>query len=368
MNVIIQTWQSHPQLFDFLLYLLFFGAVARAALANHFPGQPGKAVAVAIGLTLAAALTKAQHTLGWSIDKLGPAAVFLIGLVLFITAYKLLSTTGAPPLLSALGASLLIPVVAHAAAPQLTRNITQKHPTAALIGTAGLLGLLWTFTLRHANRPRPGKTLTRYGLLPTPQTLKKQEKNTKQQLQRKTKKAANQEQKAGTELHRARDLLARKGLNQQTRPKLIEYCTRARQRTAKLAEQQKNLVSLDQATRNLEKHRLSRAAAAKLNQLTPEQQKLIKQAALAERKRLRVEEELERLQIEVERHTRAVNESLRKCIECLTVWNAPGAAGWLNQAIQEHANAKRLEHRILALQKKLMALLQLQEKEIARAA
>ena len=78
MDVIVEAWQRYPAAFDLLLYFLFFSAVARAALAHRFPGRAGKVLAVAIGLVLAVSLTAGQRALGFSIEHLGPVAIFLI--------------------------------------------------------------------------------------------------------------------------------------------------------------------------------------------------------------------------------------------------------------------------------------------------
>ena len=67
----------HPVI-DFFLYSAVFVSVARLTLDKAFPGKPGKALAVAIGLILALSLSIAERNLGFSIRSFGPIAAGII--------------------------------------------------------------------------------------------------------------------------------------------------------------------------------------------------------------------------------------------------------------------------------------------------
>jgi len=81
---------------ELLLYFLIFSAIARAAFSRSFPGREGRVLAVSVGLVLGTGLYLAQEHLGFSLSDLGPLSVFLLCLVTFAVAYKLLHHAGIP--------------------------------------------------------------------------------------------------------------------------------------------------------------------------------------------------------------------------------------------------------------------------------
>jgi hypothetical protein len=78
MEMLLYIWRSYPVLIDFLLYFLVFGAAARVSFAKFFPGHEGRMLSFAVGLFLAAGLAMAQRTLGFSTEKMGPVAAFIL--------------------------------------------------------------------------------------------------------------------------------------------------------------------------------------------------------------------------------------------------------------------------------------------------
>ena len=366
MDIITQAWHTYPALFDLLLYFLFFSAVARAALTRHFPGSDGTKVAIAVGLALAAGLTTAQRTIGFSVEKLGPAAVFLILMVVLVTAYKFLSITGVPGPITLLACAALAGVMLKATLPEYTQRALDSHPEVGLIGPIILLAILWTLAQVNASHERAApqaRALAKYGAIPNAKNLKQEEHVTKRPLRGQSKRAAKEEKRIGHEIQGALQLLQTRGLNHKTRPKIYEHCEHALKQANQLEQQQDRLLQLDRAIENLDHKWLERSTALKLRQLTPQQQQLMTKTIADERQRLHIEEELEELQAEVTSHTRAIREGLAKAKECLLTWNAPGAAGWLEQATQQQKKAKNLQTRILACENRLISLVKRQERE-----
>ena len=148
-----------------------------------------------------------------------------------------------------------------------------------------------------------------------------------------------------------------KGLDARTRPRLLEHCEKGLRKAEALEDRQAGLLRLEKAIRGLDVKWLNRTSRISLTQLTPDQQSLMKRTVDSERKRTRAGEELETLQTEVERHTRALGEHLKKCRDCLLSWNVAGAAGWLTKALQEEQKTEKLERQILGWEKELTKLL-----------
>ena len=209
-GVIVQAWEQYPLAFDLLLYFLFFGAVARAALANRFPGRAGRVLSVAVGLVLAVSLAAGQNSLGFSIERLGPVAILLICLVVLIIGYKFMASSGVPKPLVLVAFGALLVVLARITMPEATAEIAKKHPGIAVISVIALLVLLFVTSksyVRRLERRTPAHLLTRHKFIPGERPLRQEKRIVKRRLRRRTKKVAKQEKEVGTELHRARTLL-----------------------------------------------------------------------------------------------------------------------------------------------------------------
>jgi hypothetical protein len=189
----------------------------------------------------------------------------------------------------------------------------------------------------------------------------------KKPLRKGTKKALKREKRIGTSLQKALNLIENKGLNEKTRPKVLEHSETALSQTRKLNEQQRKLTRLDKAVRDFDTRWLRSSTSLTLRRMTPEQQRLMREAIREERARLRVEEELEALQQQVNDQALDLQNSIERSKECLLAWNAPGAAGWLEKAIQNERKAKDLELKMLAWIEKLIKLVKHQERKLAEA-
>jgi hypothetical protein len=102
MDALATILQQYEIVADVALYFLVFAVAARAAFARSFQGSEGKILAVAGGLLLAVALGTAQRVLGFSLEALGPVAIFVLSSIIFIASYKFLQGAEIPFPLSAL--------------------------------------------------------------------------------------------------------------------------------------------------------------------------------------------------------------------------------------------------------------------------
>ena len=86
-----------------------------------------------------------------------------------------------------------------------------------------------------------------------------------------------------------------------------------------------------------------------------------------ERKRVHVEEELEKLEMEVNNHAQTLAAHLQKVKESAMALNAPALQGWINEAMTEAEKARELDGRILHWEQYLLSLVKKQRRELMDA-
>ena len=152
MDIFFQLWQVYPFLVDLVLYFFVFAATARVSLVKVFPGREGKALAVAVGLFLAASLTMAQSKLGFSLEDFGVVAAFLLCATVFLASYKFMHYAEIPVHLTVLLSGLLTLTLLRTTMPSLTERFLENNPIVPVVGMAGLLLWAWRSSERHATR------------------------------------------------------------------------------------------------------------------------------------------------------------------------------------------------------------------------
>ena len=176
---------------DLLLYFLIFSAIARAAFSRSFPGREGRVLAVAVGLVLGTGLYLAQKRLGFSLSDLGPFAVFLLCLVTFASAYKLLHHAGIPLpitlLLSFLPALFLVYSTFPRWFPSLDDSLSAVS-TTALILVVGLAAAGSDSCARKQYNRQPGPQLNLYKATPAENDLSREIRIVKRKVRKSTRK------------------------------------------------------------------------------------------------------------------------------------------------------------------------------------
>lgn len=363
MDVFIELWRTYPWAVDLALYFFVFAAAARVSFARIFPGHEGKTLAIAIGLVLAASLTAAQHTFGFSLETLGPIAVTLLCLVLFIVAYRLLKHSQLPPWLTVSFATIFAVALFKLALPKYTERFAQDNPGIVFFALCILLVWIWysaSAGAEHVIRRMPGFGLQRFHVAPSERMLTKEQHYAKNKLLKETKKEIKEDSEIGTELSRATHLLERDGLTPHTTPKIRELLKKASETTRTVEEQCTKLRETDQALENFDLKWFRRMRHANLGQLTPAQQEIMRNSIREERRRLHVEEELKKLEVATAHQIRALESSIEKAQENLAASNAAGALGWLNQAIGAEQKLLETQKELLRWEKLLVRLIKKQ--------
>ncbi len=371
MEFLIRIWHSYPVLLDFLLYFLVFTAAARVGFAKSFPSHEGKILAVAVGLFLAACLAIAQRKLGFSLERMGPVAAFLLCGVIFIAAYRFMKHADVPLPLTVLLSGLMALALARAVMPEATGRFVRENPLIVLLIFLGVAYWAWNRSQGYLDKVvnrRPGQLLGKHHAVPDEAFLKREARFAKKQLRSTTRQGMKEEKEIGADLDRATKV-ANKGTDSaDDRARLERLLDSALSKSDHAHKYCKKLLQVDGALRRVDAGWLKRAHAFNLNDLTPEQQALLKESILEERRRLKTENVLEKLQAEVDKHLQAVTEFVRRAKTSLDHGAAVGTAGWLARAQAEHDKAVELEKKISDWERRLIRLVKRQLHEVREAA
>ena len=138
-------YQSYQKVIDFFLYLILFMGVAQAALFKRFEGRAGKAISVAMGISLSLSLVMFTD---FSIASFGPIAAAIFVILVAMVLFNLINTVVNDKVGSAAFAFLITYYLLKAVVPNLFAWI-QDTPglglIRALLGIAVLISLYTIF-------------------------------------------------------------------------------------------------------------------------------------------------------------------------------------------------------------------------------
>lgn len=359
MEFLYRIWYAYPVLIDLLLYFFIFAAAARVSFAKFFPGQGGKALAVAVGLFLAAGLTTAQSKMGFSLERIGPIAMFILCGILFIAAYRFLQTTETPKSVTILICGLLVLALLRAALPKFTATFAKNNPLTVMLIFGGLLYWAWHSSEGYAAKlfsRQPGQVLSKNQVVPDSKTLKSEKKFIKKRLKNTTKENQKEEKEVRNELEKAIALLEKERLTEKNRPKIMGLLNQAQKKSTEVKEKTARLLQLDDALKRFDTRWFKKTHSVDFGHLTPEQQDVTKKSLHEERKRMQVEERLKELEKNLHQHLDTMNDGITQARRALAALNAAGAIGWINKAVQEQSALRTLEKDALTWEKWLIRL------------
>ncbi len=144
-----QIYATHGVLIDFALFCALFIALAVEGLSKFMPGRQGKAVAVVVGILLAAALSQFVQARGYSIVSLGPLAIAVLILLVAGTAFHVCKRLH----IGNVGATVVAVVVALLLLDEarVVENVTWLAPLVELLVILAVPFLL----LDRERSPRP---------------------------------------------------------------------------------------------------------------------------------------------------------------------------------------------------------------------
>jgi hypothetical protein len=370
MDFLTRALDSYPLLIDFVLYFFVFGAAARVSFAKAFPNHEGKVLSIAVGMFLAAGLAIAQRKLGFSTENMGPVAVFFLCTVIFVASFKFLQSADVGKPMTIFVSTMLVIVMLRVTMPKLASRFLRDNPMTVVLVLFGLIIWMWYTSGAYAkkmDRRKPGQMLARNRVVPDDNILKKEKRFVKKALKGTTKKDRREENAAGREMTYVLDTVEKEGINNKNQSKLLAMTDKILKRAEAVRERTTKLIRLDDALKRFDLKWFHRTHSANLSQMTPAQQKIMQENIIEERRRIHVEEEMEKLELETDLHIRTMQDHVKKCRGCLSQGNAAGAAGWLTEALEEQKRTRQIEDKILDWEQRLLKLIKREKKEIDQA-
>ncbi len=367
MEILYRIWHTYPILIDLTLYFFVFGAAARVSFAKVFPGQGGKALSVAVGLFLAAGLATAQRKMGFSLERMGPIAVFILCGVLFIASYRFLQNAETPKPVTILICGLLALALLRAALPNASAEFARRNPLVVFLALGGLAYWAWHSSQGYAAKlfsRQPGQLLAKHKAVPDKGTLGKEKRFIKERLRNTTKTNRKEEKAIKNELGGALKLLEKERLTTENRSRAMDLLSQALKKSTGVKEKTTRLVQLDRALERFDTRWFKKTHGVDFSHLTPEQQDVVKKTLLDERKRAQGEGKLAQLTEKLRQHLEAMETSVAKAREALISWNAAGAIGWVNEALRAQSTLQELEGQALSWEKRLIKLVKRQQHEL----
>jgi hypothetical protein len=366
METIVGVFAAYPWLLDFSLYLLVFTAAARVGFAKSFPSHEGKVLAVAVGLFLAASLAIAQRNLGFSLERMGPVAAFILCGIVFIASYRFMQHADVPKPLTILLAGLMGLALARAVLPNATASFMRENSLMVTLVTFGIICWAWynsqSYLDRVQNR-RPGRLLGKNHIVPDDDTLKKEARFTKKRLRDTTKTERKEERALASDIDKASGLLEKGKHTVQDRGHVARLLNSALEKANHVHKNCERLLQADNALLRFDAEWLRKGHAFNVNDLTPEQRTLLRESILEERRRIGSERKTMELENEVKRHLATMTEYVRKARASFADGSgagAAGSAGWLDKAREEAKKTKELEGQVLDWEKRLVRLVKRQ--------
>ena len=368
MELLVSLWRNYSALVDLALYFFVFAATARAALARVFPGREGKVLAVSVGLMLAASLVLTQEKLGFSLERLGPAAAFVLCMIVLAVAYRLMHHARVPLPLLLLLSGLLGLVLLRATLPDMTGRFAREYSGFALLGLIGVLAWAWQGSESQAEsveRRRPGKLLARQHVLPNQEQLDQEKVFIKRQIRKPTRQDLKDEVLIEKDAKKVNSLLETENTTSKEGQKAAQILDDALQRVKALRRRSQNLLKLDDSLRRFDLGWLRKADIVDLGQLTPTQQLVLRKSVADERNRLDAEGKLGELEAQVSRFSDALEERVQRARDFWSRGDAAGAQAWIAEAQALDLRILELDAKALTWEKRLLKFLRRQVKELS---
>ena len=359
---------------DFFLFSAVFVAIARLTLEKSFPGKPGKALAVAVGLILALSLSLAERRFGFSIRAFSPIAIgIVVGLVGLVVFHLCRKAGAASPTAGSL-ALIIVYFSLRAVMPgffawvESNRWMSFVHALLLLAVFVALWRVIaGLFSSHHDRLGNLSASIDHAGpsseFEPERVSGKRELGLLKHRLSRFVRRGVKDSRRIIEELQEMIEIIREHGTDR----KGMQLISR------KLKEMQpkrhnllRELDRIRKADKRLKQFNLSDMADlnARYKRLSPEQKKRCQTQFIENRVKLNVETEMTRLAEESRSYQEHFTYSVEMAVKHLTAHDANGATGWLEKAVEQERTAEKLLEEILALEKKVINLVRRQLRQI----
>jgi len=373
-------YDDYHEMIDLIIYFIIFTGTSQAVFRKRFPGNPGKAMSVAIGIALSISLVIAEHYTGFSLKALGTIAATILILLLAAMIYYTLRIFGAGSVGAGTTALIITYLSIRTTTPQ-TYNWLQAQQIAPWTDLAliialiiGFLKLLQTITT-HKDTPIL-KLKERFTNQPqNPEPLPKSKQNAqelegekwfiKKKLKRNTKKGQKDEQKTTTKLQDIIKLLKTPRLSPKNRRQISKDLQEISEQESDL---QKRLNQLKQTDQKLQDFDIQQFQNLKpqFDQFDKQGKRKLWQLVQAEREKIGTEQKIQKLQEKITQQDQLFKRYLNQAITLLNQNRKQQAAQWIRQAIRLEQESDSLWNSLKRLEDALLRITKKQLREIKR--
>jgi len=366
-------YDNYHEMIDLVIFFVIFTGVSQAVFRKRFPGNPGKAMSVAIGLALSFSLVIAEHYTGFSLKSLGTIAGTILILLLAAMIFYLLKMFGVGSVTAGATAIIITYLSIRTTTPQ-TYNWMQANQIAPWIDLlliitliVGFLKLIQTITspksipLRKAEPQLQNKNQNREPLpllKKDAEELKNEKWAIKKNLRKNTKKGQKDEKNVTRKLYHILNLLRTSKLTSEARKQFQEDLRGISVRESDLQKRLNSIKQIDQELKNFDFEGFD-TLKRQCDQLDEEGRKRLRQLIQQERVKIGAEQKIQELQEKINQQDQLFRRNLNQAINLLNQGKNPEATQSIKEAISLDQQAdylwdklKRLENVLLNITKK----------------
>jgi hypothetical protein len=364
---IASTYQQYSTFIDFVIYLIIFTGLSRFVLTKKFPGKEGKMINTGIAVILSIAMTVFSYTTGFKLENLAPlAAVILLSLVA-LTIFLFIKHIGGNTTTSGLASFIITYFLTRATFPEIYQW-AQGNQFAAWIDAAILMSipvLIVMLVMKAKSHLPTGKdVLSEIDLAGkgTQKTVSKpdsgqyrEKADLAEQSTKEEKQAAKTEKVIGRDIKTIIEILKTKGITPTTAPAIREVLSDLQRQDSELSRSMNQLKLINQKLEQWDIAGFTRLSQT-YNQLTPDNQRLLKEAIQVERQSIMASKAIQLIEKRIDQGHQEFQRNLSLALNELGHNNAKQAITYLIQAQRLQDESQNLLDKLRNVQKQLLRL------------
>jgi hypothetical protein len=372
-------YNNYHEMIDLVIYFAVFTGTSQAVFKKRFPGNPGKAISVALGFSLSISMVIAEHYTGFNLKALGTIAATILILILAAMIYYLLKNFGTGSTTAATTTIIITYISIRTTTPQ-TYNWLQAQQIAPWTDLILIIALIIGFikiltTITHRDIPiqkiKQGFLNKNPNPKPLPisekeaQNLKDEKWVIKKKLRKNTKKGQKDEQKATKTLSDILGLLNTPNLSPESRKRIAQDIREISERESDLQKRLNQIRSMDQRLQNFDIQEFQNLKK-QFDQLDSEGRKKLWELIQEEREKIGTEQKIQELQQKINQWDQQFRGHLNQAINQLNQNKNLQAAQWITQAIRTEREADPLWRDLKGLENALLSITKKELKELKR--
>ena len=372
-------YDNYHEMIDLVIYFAIFTGTSQAVFKKRFPGNPGKAISIALGLALSFSLVMAEHYTGFNLKALGTIAATILILILAAMIYYLLKTFGTGRTTAATSAIIITYISIRTTTPQ-TYNWLQAQQIAPWTDLALIIALIIGFikiltTITHRDIPiqRIKQGFLNKNPNPKPQPISQKEAQNikdekwviKKKLRKNTRRGQKDEQKATKTLSDLLGLLNTPKLSPESRKQVAKDMQRISERESDLQKRLNQIRSMDQKLENFDVQEFQ-SLKNQFNQFDDEGRKKLWDLIQEEKEKIGTEQKIQELQQRINQWDQQFRGNLNQAINQINQNKNHEAAQWITQAIRTEREADPLWRDLKGLENALLSITKKELRELKR--